>query len=349
MVVLNLLGKIQPICISKKLKLYIANLPKGEINNWNAHLVEEMETALKYSAIYVDRFQDKYGNIKRIDIKKLFKLKYPQIFQETMTEKDCAQYFADEMIYLYFDHNYGEIPTGDWTTNCFDGRFCEGDYTIKIIDLLNFLCCEEIHNKFSEIPSNIPHCIYCSDNNEHITNNHLIFSGNRNIQESIDNLVQIGKLLDDFLVNENDFYWFDYLCSELYRSKNDLTPNQCQKLYSLCEFFLEKDQDKELDDKLPQFINDKYSILDRKKMAEIIRQIRNKVAHGDFAKFREKVEEYAVQIMEKNGYWFDYSEYSRQNWAIMNICCNLLEVIKSLIATALTNKSYIETLKKTKI
>ena len=31
----------------------------------------------------------------------------------------------------------------------------------------------------------------------------------------------------------------------------------------------------------------------------------------------EKIEEYAVEIMEKNGYWFDYSEYSRQNWAIM--------------------------------
>ena len=42
MVVLNLLGKIEPICISQKLKLYVSNLPQTEDNNWMSHLVEEM-------------------------------------------------------------------------------------------------------------------------------------------------------------------------------------------------------------------------------------------------------------------------------------------------------------------
>ena len=46
MVVLNLLGKIEPICISQKLKLYVSNLPQTEDNNWMSHLVEEMEIAL---------------------------------------------------------------------------------------------------------------------------------------------------------------------------------------------------------------------------------------------------------------------------------------------------------------
>ena len=349
MVVLNLLGKIQTTCISKKLKLYIANLPKGKMNSWNALLVEEMEASLKHSAIDMDRFQDAHGKLQPIDIKKIFRLKYPQIFKEEMTEKECIQHIADEMIYLYFDYNYGDIPTGDWTTNCFDGRFCEGDYTIKIVNLLKFLCCEEIHNKFPTIPSDAPHCVYFSGKIGQTSDSRLLFSGKTNIQGVIDDLIRFGNLLDDFLVDENDFYWFDYLCSELYASEDDLTPNQCQKLYSLCEFFLEKEKDSELDNKLPQFINDRYSMTDRKKIAEIARQVRNKVAHGDFAKFREKIEEYAVEIMEKNGYWFDYSEYSRQNWAIMNLCCNLLDTIKTLIATALTNKPYMEALKKSKI
>lgn len=50
MVILNIMGKIEPICISHKLKLYIANLPNGEANDWLAHLVEEMDTALKIFA-----------------------------------------------------------------------------------------------------------------------------------------------------------------------------------------------------------------------------------------------------------------------------------------------------------
>ena len=69
--------------------------------------------------------------------------------------------------------------------------------------------------------------------------------------------------------------------------------------------------------------------------------MRNKVAHGDFSKFREKIEEYASEIMDKNGYWFDYSECSRQNWAIMNLCFNLLNAIQNLTAAILTDKKSI--------
>ena len=47
MVVLNIYGKIKPICISKKLGLYIANLPKEKHNNWNDMLCEEINLARK--------------------------------------------------------------------------------------------------------------------------------------------------------------------------------------------------------------------------------------------------------------------------------------------------------------
>lgn len=43
MVVLNVFGKKEKICISEKLKLFIANLPKGDNNDWNGELVKEMK------------------------------------------------------------------------------------------------------------------------------------------------------------------------------------------------------------------------------------------------------------------------------------------------------------------
>ena len=61
MVVLNLLGKIEPICISQKLKLYVSNLPQTEDNNWMSHLVEEMEIALKLSAVKSEMYEAHYG------------------------------------------------------------------------------------------------------------------------------------------------------------------------------------------------------------------------------------------------------------------------------------------------
>lgn len=346
MVILNLLGKIEPICISQKLKLYIANLLKGDFNNWNGSLVEEMEDILQYSSIQNERLQKRFANSKPLNIKQIFQSRYPNISVEGMTELECIQHIADEMIYIYFDYNCDDMPFGDWSSNCFDSRCCERDYAEKIVDFIRFLCNEGTHQKYPKIPDLKLHCIYSGDDYGLPKNCHLIFSGTTNIKKTIKDLVEIGALLDDFLSSEEDYYFFDYLCTELHEiDKNEFTPNHCQKLYSLCEFFLEKYTDHELDEKLPPFIKNTYSLEDRKKIAVIARQIRNKVAHGDFSKFRDKIEEYATDIMEKNNYWFDYSEYSRQNWAIMNLCFNLLDAIQNLTAAVLTDKPSIMDIK----
>ena len=140
MVILNLLGKIEPICISQKLKLYISNLPKDEDNDWNSHLIEEMEIALKCSAVKSEMYEAHYGKSIFKDIKSILKTKYPNLCVEKMSERACIQYIADEMICLYFDYDYDDMPVGDWTSNCFDGRLCEGDYAEKISYFIHLMC-----------------------------------------------------------------------------------------------------------------------------------------------------------------------------------------------------------------
>lgn len=343
------MGKIEPICISHKLKLYIANLPNGKVNNWNAHLVEEMETALKLSAAQSEIHKKHFGKSTARDIRTIVKNKFPYLCVEKMSEHECIQCIANEMICLYFDYDYDDMPVGDWVTNCFDGRLCEGDYADKIAYFIHLICKQEIHDVYPQIPSSAPYSIYFSDDNNEINNYRFVFNGTTEIEELLNNLKEFGNLIDDFLAEENDYYFLDYLCSELYQiNETQFVANHCQKLYSLCEFFLEKTSDIELDKKLPPFINKRYSSEDRKKISTIARQVRNKVAHGDFSRFREKIEEYASDIMDKNGYWFDYSEYSRQNWAIMNLSFNLLGAIQNLTAAILTDKEGIMQIKKQK-
>lgn len=132
------------------------------------------------------------------------------------------------------------------------------------------------------------------------------------------------------------------------RSIEKISPQIIVKNYILYVSFSRKDTDHELDEKLPPFIKEYYSLEDRKKIAIIARQIRNKVSHGDFSKFRDKIEEYASEIMEKNNYWFDYSEYSRQNWAIMNLCFTLLAAIQNMTAIILIDKPIIMAIKHRK-
>ena len=83
------------------------------------------------------------------------------------------------------------------------------------------------------------------------------------------------------------------------------------KMYSLCQLFLENEHETELDHKLPQFIDSRYELDDRIEMAKLLRQMRNKVAHGDFVSFEKKAEEYAQKFMDGR-FLFDYSQANKK-------------------------------------
>ena len=117
------------------------------------------------------------------------------------------------------------------------------------------------------------------------------------------------------------------------------------KAYSLCQLFLEDEREAELDKKLPEFLDSSYSIAEREKIAICFRQIRNKIAHGDFIEFNKKIEEYTKQFMDGH-FDFDYSEYSRQNWAISNICCALDDALRKMLFMLFTNRTKLEQIKK---
>lgn len=74
------------------------------------------------------------GYENKLDVRKICKDRFP--LEEITDETDldyCFQLIAYHMIYLFFDYEYNDMPLGDWTTNCSDGRFCEVDYPSKIL------------------------------------------------------------------------------------------------------------------------------------------------------------------------------------------------------------------------
>ena len=109
MVILDVMGRIEPICISRKLKLYIANLPNSEIDDWNSHLVDEMETALKLSAAQSEIRERRFGKSTVRDIRTITKIKFPHLTVKNMSDYECIKCIADEMICLYFDYEYDTI------------------------------------------------------------------------------------------------------------------------------------------------------------------------------------------------------------------------------------------------
>ena len=80
------------------------------------------------------------------------------------------------------------------------------------------------------------------------------------------------------------------------------------------------------DIKLQRFLPDRLSNDEKQLCAKLLRQLRNKIAHGDFIAFEEKIEEYAIRFLDGK-FEFDYSEYSRKNWIIEHVCCLLVSAL----------------------
>ncbi len=49
--------------------------------------------------------------------------------------ESCLQCLVDNMICLFFDYEYQDMPFFDWTSNCFDGRFFVKRITLKKSDV----------------------------------------------------------------------------------------------------------------------------------------------------------------------------------------------------------------------
>ena len=58
-----------------------------------------------------------------------------------------------------------------------------------------------------------------------------------------------------------------------------------------------------------------------------------------------KIEEYTKQFMDGH-FDFDYSEYSRQNWAISNICCALDDALRKMLFMLFTDRTKLEQIKR---
>jgi len=339
MVVLNFYGKIQPICISKKLGLYLANVPDEEQNEWREELANVLELAVKADRIY----QEKLGTNYTCGIFDLYKTVFPEEVLPATFTFDHYKKIADHMICIYQDYNYEDMPLGGWDTNCFDGRLCEEDYAEKIINFINYLSYsnETIHM----YPNPVPQWIYSS--NQDGIDHFRIFWGGEEATAYCLCLQEWGKLFDNLLCTKIDYLLFDYLVNTIHKD-NEYNELNLMKAFSLCQLFLEKHKESELDKKLPLFIDITDSVNEKTRMAELCRKMRNKIAHGDFVDFESVVETYAIEFLDGR-FSFDYSELSRKNWTIQHVCCLLDDIIRKLVYMLFYNRNELERIKNSEV
>ena len=336
MVVLNFYGKIDSICLSKKLGLYVSNLPNAEHNEWRDELAKELKLAVKADRIY----QEKLGTSFPCGFERLFSTLFPNADVPRVFTQEHFDAVASQMICIYQEYSYEDMPLGGWDTNCFDGRFCEEDYAEKIVDFINYVTDKDIQD--ARLPKQIPQWVYSS--NHHEIDHYRIFWGGESADPYISSLKRWGEILDAFLQEKNDYLLFDYLVNSIYKD-NEYNEYHLLKAFTLCQLFLETDNAK-IDTKLIHFMNPNLSKRKRKDHAKFFRQMRNAIAHGNFLELENKLEAYAQKYMDSH-FGFDYSEYSRKNWIIQHVCCILDSIVRQLVCLLLLDRSKLNEIKNT--
>ena len=333
LLVIDVYGKIEKIKISDKLKIYISNVP----TDWKNGLVEDMLKEIRLQPMIIDEQMRAYGQSFQPE----YSLSYLQEIVHVNIEdyskynletiENCVQCLANNMVCLFFDYDYIDMPFFDWTTNCFDGRFCEEDYAEKVIYFSNF-----VNEKIEDgIHMN---CIYTSnmDNREEtriISNLSLRlkseFKGWKTQNQYIGDLKSMGKSIDSMIESENDYYKLDYIMNGIYKD-NSYNHNHYLKTFSLLELLLlkPKQETNQLDALLVPYLDRIYGS-DSLDVATLLRQMRNKIGHGDFKGFNGKAEKFAQKYMKD--YNFDYSEYSRLNWILLHTCCLLDDLLRTAL------------------
>lgn len=337
MVVLNFYGEIEPVCISEKLGLFVSNLPNTKFNEWKDALVDDLELAFKTDKIY----RGKIGIDCPCGIVELYHKLFPEEDQPLIYGRENFEKIANKMICIYMKYTYGDMPLGGWDTNCFDGRLCEEDYTEKIIDFINYI--SMLENPDYILPKPVPQWTYSS--NYDGINHCRIFWGGEPAAEYIPALKEWGHIFDNFLCGKADYLLFDYLVNTIHKD-NEYNESHLMKSFSLCQLFLENGKKGGIDKKLSQFITSLDLNADMIRQAQLFRNMRNKIAHGDFLEFENIVETYATEFLDGH-FAFDYSEYSRKNWTIQHVCCELDDAVRKMICMLLFDKAKLMKIKNT--
>jgi len=157
-------------------------------------------------------------------------------------------------------------------------------------------------------------------------------------------------MIDSFLETENDFWKLDYIINSVF-DDNNYNTYHLFKVFSLLELLLVYPDDNgkitELDSKLQQFLPKQIPTNKQARFCMLVRQIRNKIGHGDFHSMNLKCEEYANEFMQT--FWFDYYEFSRQNWILSNICVALNNTLANVLWMMLNDKNKLISIQMTKV
>lgn len=351
MVLLNMYGKIPPTKISEKLGVGICNPDQDWIDGLQDDFDEEILIYRHEIKTFAKYAHDKEQLDNRYDLDRIINQlgwyeankSAKQIIAEHLIEIQVID-FENSM--LQKKNEYMDSPT------------CEPQYTRRF---LNFCCMVQSSVSAKKIiPAQIPFSTYNSDDLRekplilnfleamlHPHPNYPI-SWDDYTAGGIKSLKYLGGLIDDFLVDDEDFWLIDYIINAVF-SDSEQNAYHIFKVMSLIEMLIINPKGNghtinEMECKLPQFLSDCIEVSQRSLFSEIMRKLRNKIGHGDFIAVQSLLEQYRKSFMQN--FWYDEYEYSVENWTYGDICLRLDEALSEILWLMLFDKDKLKSIQQ---
>lgn len=348
MIILNFYGNIQPTIISQKLGVGISNPPSDWVNGLQDDMLEEMLVLEHNLKVWrKEEFMD--TQLSNYDLAELVKKAKWNI--STEDGRSNLEVIARNLVaidILDFENSFLQLKNDTMYSPT-----CEVSFPQKFINFCNMI---QYSSKGKDILNNrIPFSTFSSDEfNEKprilnffraMLNSQLDFENYNN--ECLSSLKKVGALIDDFLQMDEDFWILDYIINSMYHDR-EYNAYHVFKVMSLIEMLIINPSGNgravgELERKLPIFLKESQIVTAKKAtFAQIMRQLRNKIAHGDYRAIQQLLKRYRDEFMIN--YQYDEFEYSIENWTYLNICCRLDEVLNEIVWELITNKNQLRAL-----
>lgn len=357
MVGIECLKKINPICISEKLGLYIKNADhkylKGEIKYL---LLEDYyknyEKDYHFRKKIIDCFNDEYyaglleKDISKLNLNQILSLvsKYIIIFDYEFSEN--AIITDDEIFDRCDDKELSEELHKTPLINPID----EYEIEYKFLYLYNFVerskgrarndLDEIFYTGYPDWQMNYTFDRFISKTYRERKDayNYMFYKYYKNyiseFEDKVKGLIAFGKKYDRIVCTSDDYLKLDFITETLLSA--DSSQYSLLNYISLIEMLIVNpafNTRSQLKDKLKYFIDDDVLKTDSETELEnfstLLYDIRSRLIHGNFNSFKKELFKYKNNYMKT--YNFDYGEYKEENWIIISINLNLKRIVKNIM------------------
>lgn len=361
MVLINLFKNINPICISKKIGLYLKNPNENILYKYVNEIVKD--------EFYINSCEEKNYRKKVIEYFKdeFYKNSYEEDISK-FNSRQLVKFITKRLIVLDVEVSNNTIIVDDGIFDLYDEKSIakalrskpllnpidEYEIEYKIIYLFNFL--RHVHSKRNELDI-LFYNGYPNDRTNEIFNDLFFktFKGRKiheyfmyqyysnseyEFKSKINDFIKFGSKIDQYIECSNDFFKLDFIIEILLAADENIYA--FLNYIELIEMLIInpkrsiRDQFKE---KIKFFMNQnefkcKEDIED---FSVKLYDIRSRLVHGNYNTLKKELINFNKKYNKNVNY--DYGEFKEQNWIMINISFKLKKILRNIIEIMLEDKN----------